>query len=721
MEQAVEQHRLESRTFEVKLNQVLGENERLLEQVIDKDIVKTVVNLSVNANGENVTECQKCLELETELVKKKDFVNKETYDNLCKCFTTLEKHCITLEADSQLNHEIFQQENSVLHQNAPSCPNRPLLNSETIKLQRYWFWSLSDWEMLPFQVYYVEGLGHNLFSVGQFCDSNLEVAFRQHTCFIRNLEGVDLLTGSRGDNLYTLSLGNMMASSPICLLSKASKTKSWLWHRRLSHFEIWVLSIIARSGLVRGLPKLKFEKDIYVQLEVFEKIRRLVARGYRQEEGIDFEESFAPVARLEAIRIFLAFAAHMNMVIYQMDVKTAFLNMLKKALYGLKQAPRAWYDMLSSFLLSNDFSKGSVDPTLFIRREGNDLILVQIYVDDIIFAASTLELCDPIANSPLDLRSQLTTMALDSIKLPWSMLRVGCSNFTFVKHGISHWRNLHINALTRRIESSFLQAWNAEFYAGYSDINWAEMKSSVVRGYLAMATNHTRTSATSEPTKSIRYDEGTGVKPGVPDAPEYDSEDDISWKSSDEDQDDEQDQDDDDAEKHDVHKTTQEEEEEDDHDDDENDQEVAHDSEMKYHEQEMMKMILGVHHQMRMIVGNDVEGATVAGAKSGEDATDAKDQENEAVKDSNTNLDGRDKVLTDVEDTHVTLTTVNSDVKTELIYYPLDYYLQPYQYAEALSSIPSTVDQYLAHKMQEAVDVAVQLKYDKIRERVVTA
>ncbi|GJU03613.1 hypothetical protein Tco_1113951 [Tanacetum coccineum] len=85
------------------------------------------------------------------------------------------------------------------------------------------------------RVYYVEGLGHNLFFVGQFCDSNLEVAFRQHTCFIRNLEGVDLLTGSRGNNMYTLSLGDMMTSSPICLLSKASKTKSWLWHRRLSH------------------------------------------------------------------------------------------------------------------------------------------------------------------------------------------------------------------------------------------------------------------------------------------------------------------------------------------------------------------------------------------------------------------------------------------------------------------------------------------------------
>nr|GEY91768.1 hypothetical protein [Tanacetum cinerariifolium] len=85
------------------------------------------------------------------------------------------------------------------------------------------------------RVYYAEGLGHNLFSVGQFCDSDLEVAFRQHTCFIRNLDGVDLLTGSRGNNLYTLSLQYMMASSPIYLLSKASKIKSWLWHRRLSH------------------------------------------------------------------------------------------------------------------------------------------------------------------------------------------------------------------------------------------------------------------------------------------------------------------------------------------------------------------------------------------------------------------------------------------------------------------------------------------------------
>nr|GEY74748.1 retrovirus-related Pol polyprotein from transposon TNT 1-94 [Tanacetum cinerariifolium] len=110
------------------------------------------------------------------------------------------------------------------------------------------------------RVYYVEGLGHNLFSVGQFCDSDLKVAFCQHTCFIRNLDRVDLLTGSRGNNLYTLFIQDMMASSPISLLSKASKTKSWLWHRRLSHLNFGAINHLARQGLIRGLLKLKFEK-----------------------------------------------------------------------------------------------------------------------------------------------------------------------------------------------------------------------------------------------------------------------------------------------------------------------------------------------------------------------------------------------------------------------------------------------------------------------------
>ncbi|GJT71170.1 retrovirus-related pol polyprotein from transposon TNT 1-94 [Tanacetum coccineum] len=615
------------------------------------------------------------------------------------------------------------------------------------------------------RVYYVEGLGHNLFSVGQFCDADLEVAFWKNTCFIRNLEGVDLLFGSRDTNLYTISLDDMLKTSPICLLSKASKTKSWLWHRRLSHLNFacalgkskksshqpkaedtnqeklyllhmdlcgpmrvasingkryilvivddysrftWVrflrtkdeapeaiikcikniqvclnatvrnvrtdngtefvnqtlrefyenvgishqtsvartpqqndvverrnrtLVEVARTMLIFSkaplflwaeainttcytqncslirlrynktpyelmqdkkldlsffhifgalcyptndnddLGKLDAKADIgfdespktptfrddplneslhkeltsqgsslnvrqthtlfehlgrwtkdhpianvignpsrsvsmrkqlqtdamwcyfdafltsvepknfkqamtkpswidamqeeiheFQRLEVWELVScpdkvlliklkwiykvktdefggvlknkaRLVAQGFRQEEGIDFEESFAPVARIEAIRIFIANAAHKNMTIYQMDVKTAFLNgelkeevyvsqpegfvdqdnpshvyKLKKALYGLKQAPRAWYDMLSSFLISQHFSKGAVDPTLFTRQAGNDLLPVQIYVDDIIFASTNTAMCNEFAN-------QMTT------KFKMSMMR----------------------------------------------------------------------------------------------------------------------------------------------------------------------------------------------------------------------------------------------------------------------------------------------------------
>ncbi|GKB72521.1 retrovirus-related pol polyprotein from transposon TNT 1-94, partial [Tanacetum coccineum] len=95
----------------------------------------------------------------------------------------------------------------------------------------------------------------------QFCDLDLEVAFRKHAYYIRDLKGVDLLKGSRGSNLYTLSLEDMMLSYPICLFSKASKTKSWLWHRRLSHLNFDSITTLATQGLVRGLPKLTFQKD----------------------------------------------------------------------------------------------------------------------------------------------------------------------------------------------------------------------------------------------------------------------------------------------------------------------------------------------------------------------------------------------------------------------------------------------------------------------------
>nr|GEZ74719.1 retrovirus-related Pol polyprotein from transposon TNT 1-94 [Tanacetum cinerariifolium] len=111
------------------------------------------------------------------------------------------------------------------------------------------------------RVYYVEGLGHNLFSVGKFCDSDLEVAFRKHSCYVRDTNGVDLIKGSCGTNLYTILVKDMMKSFPICLLSKASKNKSWLWHWRLNHLNFSTINDLARKDLVRRLPRLKFETD----------------------------------------------------------------------------------------------------------------------------------------------------------------------------------------------------------------------------------------------------------------------------------------------------------------------------------------------------------------------------------------------------------------------------------------------------------------------------
>ncbi|GJZ86360.1 retrovirus-related pol polyprotein from transposon TNT 1-94 [Tanacetum coccineum] len=181
--------------------------------------------------------------------------------------------------------------------------------------------------------------------------------------------------------------------------------------------DVWILVPCPDNILIIPLKWIfKIKLDEYG--DVLKNKARLVAKGYRQEAGIDFEESFAPVARLEAIRLFIAHAASMNMVIFQMDVKTAFLNgelnevvyvsqpegfvdpehpshvyRLKKALYGLKQAPRAWYDKLSAFLIKSGFTKGVVDPTLFTRKAGKHILLVQIYVDDIIFASTNPKAC----------------------------------------------------------------------------------------------------------------------------------------------------------------------------------------------------------------------------------------------------------------------------------------------------------------------------------------
>ncbi|GKA56290.1 retrovirus-related pol polyprotein from transposon TNT 1-94 [Tanacetum coccineum] len=174
---------------------------------------------------------------------------------------------------------------------------------------------------------------------------------------------------------------------------------------------IWIKAMQEKH---HQFDKLKNKKD--EDNTVIRNKARIVAKGNAQEEGNDFEESFAPVTRLESVQIFVAYAAHISFPIYYMDIKTAFLNgplkkevyvskpdgfidpdhpekvyRLRKALYRLKQAPKAWYDKLSNFLMSKGFIKGTIDPTICMIGYGEDVLLVQIYIDDIIFGCTNLK------------------------------------------------------------------------------------------------------------------------------------------------------------------------------------------------------------------------------------------------------------------------------------------------------------------------------------------
>nr|GEZ67639.1 ribonuclease H-like domain-containing protein [Tanacetum cinerariifolium] len=180
------------------------------------------------------------------------------------------------------------------------------------------------------KVYYVEGLGHNLFFVRKLCDFDLEVAFKKHSCYVRDMDGVEIIKDAP-------SLSHSPSSSPLQSPSLQQ-------------------SVAAESTIMKDNLLALVDNDPFVNVFGLEPSSKASSSedGYRQEEGIDFEESFAPVERIEAIRIFITNAASKNMTIYQMDVKTAFLNReLKEEVY----APRAWYDTLSCFLLDNKFSK----------------------------------------------------------------------------------------------------------------------------------------------------------------------------------------------------------------------------------------------------------------------------------------------------------------------------------------------------------------------------
>ncbi|GJW91978.1 putative ribonuclease H-like domain-containing protein [Tanacetum coccineum] len=205
-------------------------------------------------------------------------------------------------------------------------------------------------------------------------------------------------------------------------ISQALQDESWVeaMQEELLQFKlqkVWILVDLPSGKKAIG-TKWVFKNKRDERSIVVKNKARLVAQGFRQEEGIDYDEVFAPVARIEAIRLFLAFASYMGFTVYQMDVKSAFLYgtieeevyvhqppgfvdpahpnkvyKVIKALYGLHQAPRAWYETLSSFLMENGFRRDTIDKTLFIKNKKSDIMLVQVYVDDIIFVSTKKSMC----------------------------------------------------------------------------------------------------------------------------------------------------------------------------------------------------------------------------------------------------------------------------------------------------------------------------------------
>ena len=216
----------------------------------------------------------------------------------------------------------------------------------------------------------------------------------------------------------------------------------------LNEFErnkVWQLVPRPRNRSVVG-TKWVFRNKTDADGIVIRNKARLVAKGYSQQEGIDYDDTFAPVVRLEAIRMFLAYAAHKKFKVFQMDVKSAFLNgeleeevfveqppgfidprfpnhvyRLDKALYGLKQAPRAWYETLAQFLLEHGFTRGTIDKTLFYINKGNDLLLVQIYVDDIIFGSTNDNMCQKFSKL-MQSRYQMSLMGFMLFKIFWLLV-----------------------------------------------------------------------------------------------------------------------------------------------------------------------------------------------------------------------------------------------------------------------------------------------------------
>nr|GEU84772.1 integrase, catalytic region, zinc finger, CCHC-type, peptidase aspartic, catalytic [Tanacetum cinerariifolium] len=444
----------------------------LLQECVSQDVMCSYLNSLTDLDAHTELQClyrhkvKECKCLTQKLSKQTETVSKEVYNELSQSFAKLEKHSISIELALQ------------------QCQEQMKLTRFAKKKRQL---DLVQGNIMINRIYYVECLNHNLLSVGQFYDADLEVAFRKYTCFVRDLRGNDLLIDNRGSDLYIISLQETSSSTLICFIAKALLTQAWFWHRRLSHLKFDFINLLLKKDIMIGLPKLKYVKDqLYSSCEVskdkknsfktkgcsklerkaksalygptrdgenldkmkekgdscilvgystqskgyrvynkrtrlmvesmhlrFDKIKGMsktsvdnntsclilqrqiasdydksvpapqlqnvspsadtttssqqeldllfcllydefftAAKGYAQKEGVDFEESFAPVALLEAEDVYVP---QLDGFVDPDHLEKVYR--IRKALYGLKQHPRAWFEELLNFLMSKGFTK----------------------------------------------------------------------------------------------------------------------------------------------------------------------------------------------------------------------------------------------------------------------------------------------------------------------------------------------------------------------------
>nr|GEX21957.1 hypothetical protein [Tanacetum cinerariifolium] len=404
-------------------------------------------------------------------------------------------------------------------------------NDQIVRIMRYGDYQLGN--VTISRVYYIEGLGHSLFSVGQFCNVDLEVAFRKNTCFVRNLEGVDLLSGSRDINLYTISLDDMRKTSLIYLLSKASKTKSWLWHRRLSHLNFDTLNKLAKDGLARGIVRLKFQKDhlslrtkdespeaiikcikniqvhlnatirnvqtdneteffnqtLYAKADIglfvgyapAKKAFRIYnkrARKIIETIHVTFDEliamaseqfssglglhSMTPATSSDAPRAVVLADSLVSTSIDQDAPSTSIPSTQEKVdslniSQGFEESPKTSI-FLDDLLYESfhDDSTCAIDPTLFIRQAGNNLLVVQIYVDDIIFASTNIAMCNEFANK-MTTKFEMSMMAKPNEKHLQAVKRI----FRYLKRTI----NMGLCWSSKKQKTTAISSTEAKYFA----------------------------------------------------------------------------------------------------------------------------------------------------------------------------------------------------------------------------------------------------------------